>query len=334
MARIGLFVLFGIAAVSALPADPVIRKYDENRYQYVHGPDGTPHLVDLWMKASDAAEAARFDPDRQNIYHLFTRLNPTVSQPMLVGNDGLLGLTNYNSQRRTIVLLNGWMSSTTSDFITVLVPAFLQAEDVNVIVVDWSAGSGTVNYIAAVANTATSGESVARFINWLNSATGASPAHYHIVGHSLGGHKAGIVGRNVNGAVSYITALDPALPGWITNDNKLRENDGGYTEVIHTNAGLLGYVGTLGHADFYPNGGINMPGCSSQDCDHARCYFYLAESLISGGFTGRRCATYVGAMAGSCILFGNLQMGGLVPKTGSSGIFYLETNAAPPFSRG
>ncbi|XP_073955245.1 lipase member H-B-like [Choristoneura fumiferana] len=145
---------------------------------------------------------------------------------------------------------------------------------------------------------------------------------------------AGIIGRNVNGNIAYLTALEPALPGFITNDHKFRANDGAYTEVIHTNAGLLGYVSDLGHVDFYPNGGTDMPGCDSAECDHARSYYYLGESLISGGFTGRRCATYVGAMTGNCVLWGNLNMGGLVPKTGSSGIFYLETNAAPPFSRG
>ncbi|GBP20013.1 Pancreatic triacylglycerol lipase [Eumeta japonica] len=214
-------------------------------------------------------------------------------------------------------------------------------------------------------------EGVARFVNWLNSATGATANQYHIVGHSLGGHQAGIVARNVNGNVAYITALDPAQPGWITNDHKLRGSDSSYTEVIHTNAGVLGYLGTLGHTDFYPNGGINMPGCSSQDCDHSRrrfandrvvskwlfgnmnslsestagrkltraapfvtCYHYLAESLTSGIFTGRRCATYIAAMTGNCLLWGNLVMGGLVPKTGQSGIYWLETNAAPPFARG
>ncbi|KAI8431541.1 hypothetical protein MSG28_016036 [Choristoneura fumiferana] len=100
-----------------------------------------------------------------------------------------------------------------------------------------------------------------------------------------------------------VLALDPALPGWITNDNKFRANDGAYTEVIHTNAGLLGYITNLGHTDFYPNGGINMPGCNSQQCDHDRCFYYLAESLRTGGFTGTRCATYAGAMTGNCVLW-------------------------------
>ncbi|XP_073966205.1 lipase member H-A-like [Choristoneura fumiferana] len=343
MATAAVLLTVVLAVVSALPTqDPVIRKLDPGpRYQHVADGEGTLHLVDMWQKASDISESARYNADSQNIYHLFTRLNPTVSQPMLLGNTGLLGLTNYDPRRRTIVLIHGWNSGTHSPFNTVLVPAFLSAEDLNVIMVDWTAGSNTINYAAAVENTRIAGEGIARFIDWLNGVTGAVATHYHIVGHSLGAHMAGIIGRNVNGNIAYLTALEPALPGFITNDHKFRANDGAYTEVIHTNAGLLGYVSDLGHVDFYPNGGTDMPGCDSAECDHARSYYYLGESLISGGFTGRRCATYVGAMTGNCVLWGNLNMGGLVPKTGrvqikklSSGIFYLETNAAPPFSRG
>ncbi|KAI5639362.1 lipase domain-containing protein [Phthorimaea operculella] len=327
-------LLLGVTAVSARVAAQVVYKLDDGpRFQYVEA-HGQLHLVDMWVKQSDLAEAARYSPDSQNIYHLFTRQNPAVSQPLLMGNAGLLGSTNYNPNRRTAVIFHGWLDNALGDVNTVLVPAFLAAEDMNVIVVDWGAGANTINYVAAVRNTVPSGEAVARFIRWLNAATGATPAQYHLVGHSLGAHQAGVVGRNLNGEIAYIHALDPALPGFATNDDKFRSSDGVYTEVIHTNAGVLGYLGTLGDVDFYPNGGINMAGCDGINCDHDRCFHYLAESLISGGFRGTRCATFVGAMAGNCFLWGSLNMGGLVPKTGQSGIFYLETNSSPPFSRG
>ncbi|KAJ2942490.1 hypothetical protein O0L34_g16095 [Tuta absoluta] len=334
MVKSAVLLLLGLAAVSALPSEWILQKTEDGpRYQHLEDAKGGVHLADLWMKTSDVQEAARFNPDSQIVYHLFTRDNPTVSQPLLMGVDGLLGLTNYDARRRTIVLLHGWMDSAVADVNTVLVPAFLAAEDLNVIVVDWSAGADTINYIAAVSNTVSGGRSVARFINWLNSATGNSAASYHIVGHSLGGHMAGIVGRNVEGDVAYITGLDPMFAGWNTHNEKFRPDDGGYTEVIHTNAGRLGYVATLAQADFYPNGGATQPGCDDETCHHHRSFHYMAESLTSGGFRGTRCATFLGAMAGNCFLFRSLNMGGLVPKTGSSGIFYLETNERPPFSR-
>ncbi|CAH2987826.1 unnamed protein product [Chilo suppressalis] len=332
----GSLLVLGLAVVAALPTDPVIRKLDQNlRYQYAEKPDGSLQLVDLWMKVSDFSEVSRFSPDIHNVYHLFTRANPSVSQPLLVGNDGLLGSTNYDPSKRCIILIHGWLDGATSDFNMVLVPAFLAAEDVNVIVVDWSAGGGTINYATAVANTVPSGESVARFINWLNRVTGTTPEMFHLVGFSLGAHQVGVVGRNVGGAITYITGLDPAGPGWMTNDNRFRENDGVYTEIIHTNAGIAGFLATLGHTDFYPNGGVNMPGCGMlSDCSHARAIFYFAESIRGGVFRSRRCVSYVTAMASSCVLPSSVQMGGLRPKIGTTGIFSVETNEAPPFAKG
>ncbi|KOB73213.1 Pancreatic lipase 2, partial [Operophtera brumata] len=218
---------------------------------------------------------------------------------------------------------------------------YLGAADVNVIVVDWSAGAGTINYAAAVVNTVTSGESVARFISWLNAVSGASLSSYHIAGHSLGGHQAGIVGRNLGGQVSYITyhiaghslgghqagivgrnlvgqvsyitckylttsRVQPRrAPGRHSGQEPGRtgllhhvQSDGIHTEVIHTNAGISGFLTPLGDVDFYPNGGVNMPGCNGQNCDHDRAFYYFAESLSSGGFSGTRCSTYIAAING------------------------------------
>ncbi|KAJ8704794.1 hypothetical protein PYW08_012114 [Mythimna loreyi] len=210
---------------------------------------------------------------------------------------------------------------------------YLAAEDVNLIMVDWSIGAG-VDYIVALNNTIRSGEHVARFITWLNSASGAKLDRYHVIGHSLGAHQAGIIGRHLGGGLAYITALDPALPGWITNPSSFRPSDGVYTEVIHTDAGFSGLLSPVGDVDFYPNGGRNMPGCSTSNCSHHRCIFYMAESLISGGFTGTSCDILAGALTGNCTSSDTLKMGGLTAKPGSSGLYYLTTNAEFPFSQG
>ncbi|KAH9627652.1 hypothetical protein HF086_009802 [Spodoptera exigua] len=111
-------------------------------------------------------------------------------------------------------------------------------------------------------------------------------------------------------------------------------SDGIYTEVIHTNVGFSGYLEPLAQVDFYPNGGDKMPGCWFIPCNHDRCFYYFAESIRNGGFTGVKCESYEHALVGDCHLEETLQMGGIEPKTGKSGVFYLETNAASPFSRG
>ncbi|CAB3258095.1 unnamed protein product [Arctia plantaginis] len=76
-----------------------------------------------------------------------------------------------------------------------------------------------------------------------------------------------------------------------------------------------------------------MPGCSDRSCDHHKCVFYMAESLRYGGFTGARCDDFSAALVGRCQGPDSLKMGGTKPKTGSSGIFHLDTNAESPLSK-
>ncbi|XP_075989997.1 lipase member H-like [Anticarsia gemmatalis] len=297
--------------------------------------DGADSRLLDFQPTGDLETHKGYTPDKQNVYHLFTRKNPRVSQPLWFNNLKALEQSNFNPRHRTVLLLHGWIADVTADFNTVLVPAFLAAGDVNVLAVDWSAGADTANYLSALTNTRTGGQSAAKFITWLNETTGCKISDFHLVGYSLGAHLAGVIGRSLDGKVGYITGLDPALIGWIFNSDRLRSSDAVYTEIIHTNAGLLGYPRPLGDVDFYPNGGINMPGCTSQMTDHSRSYFYFAESLRSGGFSAKPCTSYIKAMRGKTgDHLDNLKMGGLLPKTGCSGIFYLKTNPQPPFSRG
>nr|AFI64311.1 neutral lipase [Helicoverpa armigera] len=319
-----------IAAVAAVPAefDPIISRLDPEglRYGYIRDDEGTPHLVDSWIKASDLRNMARYNPDTDNEYHLYTRSNPLISQPIVQGNSALLSASNFNPAKRTVILIHGFLGNILSGFNTVLVPAFLMAGDFNIIVVDWGKGAHFGF------NGISSGRSVGRFITWLNQASGASVNNYHILGYSVGAHQAGIVGRSLNGQASYITAMDPA-DRWIASQ-ALRPSDSQYTEVIHTNIGNIGVEAPCGHVDFYSNGGIGMPGCSTALCDHYRSYFYVGEAMATGGFTGIQCATLADAKSGSCNLPGRLPMGGVNPKTGASGIYYVPTNGSSPFSQG
>lgn len=53
---------------------------------------------------------------------------------------------------------------------------------------------------------------------------------------------------------------------YFSSDTKRRlcDTDATYVDVIHTDSGILGFPKSVGHADFYPNGGKAMqPGCST-----------------------------------------------------------------------
>ncbi|CAH1642671.1 unnamed protein product [Spodoptera littoralis] len=291
-------------------------------------------FTDLCKKFGQVFIPAKYDPDTQNSYLLYTRKNPTECQTLLLGNEKLLEASNFNPNHRTAVLLHGWIDHPDGRFSKIVRSAFLEADDMNVIVVDWKDGADIANYFTGIKNTVKSGEGVARFIAWLNHMTGADLSLYHIVGYSMGGHQAGVVGRNLDGKVGYITGLDPAGPFWRFNKHKLKKTDAQYTEVIHTHR-WLGYFAPLGHVDFYPNSGVwNTCKCWTVICTHDRCFKYFAESLRSGGFTGRRCRNLRDAKLGRSTLPETLKMGGVIPKTGRTGIYYMQTNETPPFSRG
>lgn len=65
--------------------------------------------------------------------------------------------------------------------------------------------------------------------------------------------------------------MDPALPGFQFStyvkvpEERLDRGDADFVDVIHTCAGVLGMSITVGHADFFPNGGSPFqPGCKEK----------------------------------------------------------------------
>jgi pancreatic triacylglycerol lipase len=162
-----------------------------------------------------------------------------------------------------------------------------------------------------------------------------------IAGHSLGAHIAGLTGKRVTrGRVQAIFGLDPAGPLFDINQPAARfaAGDAVYTEMMATNAGVLGFDQPLASANFYPNWGTSQPGCGtdvSGACAHGRVNDFYAESVRNNRFVSRRCANYGQITSRNCPAGQgtNALMGGNISK-GISGVFFLETNAASPFGRG
>lgn len=60
-----------------------------------------------------------------------------------------------------------------------------------------------------------------------------------------------------------VAGMDPAGPSWRLNPLALNREDARYVEAIHTDGNILGIFDPIGHANFYPNGGMNpQPGTS------------------------------------------------------------------------
>lgn len=147
--------------------------------------------------------------------------------------------------------------------------------------------------------------------------------------------------------INYLTflGLDPALPlfATATESSRISSASASYVEIIHTNAGLLGYKNEIGHTDFYPNGGSFQLGCKvdiAGACSHARAFKFFAESIISkAGFYGKKCEDYESYKKRKCK--GEVALMGDPKQTlrnlrilHATGKYYLETREDAPFAVG
>lgn len=112
----------------------------------------------------------------------------------------------------------------------------------------------------------------------------------------------------ISGKIGKIVGLDPALPLFYSSDidARLTSTDAEYVETVHTNAGKLGFAVPIGHASFYPNGGIKQPGCGWDlvgSCAHGRSYLYYIESIYSPiKYLGAKCESWYEVQHGRCIV--------------------------------
>lgn len=237
-------------------------------------------------------------------FYLYTQRNTQTPSVIPGTNFAAVANTQFSSNRKTIVVSHGWNNHHQSPVNTYVRNALLQVADVNLIVLDWS-GIANRFYTTARAAVRNIGEVEGDFVQYLIDTYRLTPDDFILIGHSLGAHVAGCAGARLNGQVSTIIGLDPAGPLFTINniDNRIDPTDGKTVHIIHTNGGLLGFGSSIGHADYYPNGGRSQPGCGldlAGTCAHSRAYMYLAESFTHSGFISVLCDSYSNFSRGRC----------------------------------
>ena len=184
-----------------------------------------------------------WDPNEVH-FLLYTRDNQEV--PIEISYNFTLqelGSAGYVSTKKTFFLIHGFSSS--GEFALQFLPDIFAKEDANVFAIDWAKLAAAINYFAAAERCLDVGTYVGGFAGKLTLETGLNATLIHAVGHSLGAHTGGYLGKEylrVTGEkVGRVTGLDPARPYFEILDPHLRlhREDATFVDVIHVNSGSL-----------------------------------------------------------------------------------------------
>lgn len=166
--------------------------------------------------------------------------------------------------------IHGFRSNSNAKWYKLLRKAYSRRAPFNIFYVDWSKGSFKT-YNVSSANVKPAGEAIGDFI--IESRIPFE--RVHLIGNGLGAMVAGFAGKRVvemsRKKLLRITATDPQAAKFehrqVTKRMRLSEIDATFVEGIHTDVGGLGFIDSIGHADFYPNGGFGQPECVVLDAE-------------------------------------------------------------------
>jgi len=309
------------------------------RWEMIPDASGRMHLVDMYAYQPDPMEPF-FAADKDTKYYLYTRGHDRVEIKMDVDS---IDASDFNRNHPTRMMIHGWNGDETSSVNSQVIREYLNHGDFNCIMVDWSKGAGTLDYITASYRIDDVAKVTATFVDFLIQHDFVRAETLHIIGHSLGAHGAGVIGKNVqNGRIRAIFALDPAGPLYFTDSPQWRvdASDGDYVEVLHSNGGTLGFGWPLGHADIYLNFGRSQPGCGldiTGSCAHSRAPQIFAESINDPGFVTIPCTSFEEIWdKKKCTDQSPDQTISMIPEPANidrRGFFLVQTSSSSPFAQ-
>jgi predicted alpha/beta-fold hydrolase len=129
----------------------------------------------------------RFDAYRDVRILLSTREN--LGNPRELNFRDIASIQNspFNPSRPTRILIHGWFEDETSDIKVETSRELLQFYDFNVLFIDWSEGSRTINYVQATQRVSPVGNFLASYLDFLHENNFLQFDRLSIIGFSLGG---------------------------------------------------------------------------------------------------------------------------------------------------
>ncbi|XP_055845092.1 pancreatic triacylglycerol lipase [Episyrphus balteatus] len=276
--------------------------------------------------------------------------NIYYQRPLRLGNSKeleMLDVEKLENKKDIKLIIHGYLGNRGHSAIVPVRNAYLSQGTDNIFMADWERAAG-YDYPTSRGLIVKVAKRYSKILSEFMKKNEIDPNEVHLIGHSLGAHIVGNIGRYFNGSLGRITGLDPALPLFLPQSaDGLRPDDAKFVDVIHTDHPVFGDVMPRGKADFYPNyGRAPQPGCTEADlrtltsCSHYRAVQLYAESIsIPRNFPAITCSlydilfNYIGRCRTAATLSTTVMMGEYVDKS-ALGQYFLFTNAAPPFGLG
>jgi len=196
--------------------------------------------------------------------------------------------SKFNPNLRTIIITTGYMTKSYTSWQWEIKDTWSKLDNINTILVSWPHGDRGY-YPQVVANTKVVARQLTVLLYYLAAINGQSlldarfSEKIYLIGHSLGAHISGFVGKDFDGTVGRITGLDPAGPDFSNVESKFRlhRSDAILVDVIHTNGcssikrTCFGIGLNVGHIDYFANDGEHQPACNY---DLLACSHKMASS--------------------------------------------------------
>nr|CAB3516746.1 unnamed protein product [Spodoptera littoralis] len=281
-------------------------------------------------------------------FYLYTRTTQEKGELINTLDNDSLTYSKFNTKHPTKVVVHGFGGGRNLSPSTDMRKAYFTRGNYNIIIVDY--GSlvkepclSQIEWAPRFASLC-----ITQLIEYLQNhpVKSVPPEKLHTIGYSVGAHilaSSPTIYTKENLA-ELLVSLDPTIFFYM-GSNRSRDldyTDAHFVDILHTGAGILGQWGPNGHADFYVNGGSSQPGCAHDtifqtlSCDHTKVTPYFIESINSrAGFWAGPCSSLFSYLIGWCEPKDTeyVLMGEHVTHN-ARGVYYVTTNAKPPYARG
>nr|XP_019558099.2 lipase member H-like [Aedes albopictus] len=259
--------------------------------------------------------------DEEKVTILCRNRSSPSFQPVTVNDKQVMGKLDFRKPLALIV--HGWNGNISKPFMRNLTQNYVLYVDSNLCLVEWSSLAACEYSVVFEQGVKKVVNHLTRFVRFVHR-NGMTYDDITLVGHSLGAHIAGLVGKNLDGQIGAIYALDPAgvlftFPLDVGEEKRLAPTDAQYVQAIYTSSGTLAMSIAAGHQNFWVNkdGAHPQPGCEDAStetdefermyeavgCSHRMALVYFTEALNPEvNFIMKRCYAYLMYQSGLCVL--------------------------------